>query len=80
MIRDLPRPLPECGRCQAPMPRTAFVESGGVCTGCMTVTEAVQRVHNRHRLARVVQAADRRAQARIDALATKRLSARSGAA
>lgn len=73
MISGLPRPLPECGGCGDPMARAAFVESGGKCTGCLTLAETLQRVHNRRRLAQVTEAAGRRAQARIDALAAKRL-------
>lgn len=72
MITYTSRTLPECSRCSTPMRAAAWVESGGVCSSCATLPEALQRVHNRHALARVQAAAERRAHARIERLARRR--------
>lgn len=75
-ITGLPRPLPECSRCHAPIRRQRVAVAGRLCQGCQTPAEAMaerHRVEQLQRLAREGTASTgARVDARIAALAAKR--------
>jgi hypothetical protein len=70
-VTGLPRPLPECRRCKAPMPRTVW-RTRRVCAACATPAERMAAVQTAAELERKATATTRAADARIDALAARR--------
>lgn len=78
-VTGLPRPLPECTDCGAPMPRHVWVTRRR-CADCATVAEQLAAAHTRAELDRVAALTTRRAQDRIEALAAKRAARATGAA
>lgn len=74
-ITGLPRPLPECKRCPAPVRRHVALLTGGICRACLTPAEVIAAEHRRHDLIRLAKATGSPragADARIAALAAKR--------
>ena len=70
-ITGRPRPLPECRRCRAPMPRQVW-RTRKVCAGCATPAERMAAVMTATDLQRATQATTTRVDARIEALAARR--------
>lgn len=74
-VTGLPRPLPECTRCQTPIRRARATVTRNVCRSCLTPAEAIAAKHREihvERLAVDSTTVDRRVNARIDQLAAKR--------
>lgn len=70
-VTGLPRPLPECRRCQAPMPRPVW-RARKVCAGCATPAERMAAVHTATELERATAVTTARVDARIERLAARR--------
>lgn len=70
-LSGLPRPLPECARCKAPLPRAVW-RTRRVCADCATPAERMAAVQTAHELARKAEATTVTVQTRIDQLAAKR--------
>lgn len=70
-VTGLPRPLPECRRCGAPLPRQVW-RTRRVCSDCATPAERMAATMTAHELARAAEATTSRVNARIDALAARR--------
>ncbi|WP_157936901.1 hypothetical protein [Geodermatophilus chilensis] len=70
-VSGLPRPLPECRRCAAPMPRAVW-RTRKVCAACATPAERMAAVQTAHDLERAQAATTVRVNGRIEALAAKR--------
>lgn len=70
-VTGLPRPLPECRRCGAPLPRQVW-RTRKVCAGCATPAERMAATMTAHELQRAAEATTSRVNARIDQLAAKR--------
>lgn len=78
-ITGRPRPLPECRRCSAPMPRAVW-RTRKSCADCATPAERMAAAMTAHELERAHQATTRAVDARIEALAAKRAARTSGGA
>jgi len=72
-ISGLPRALPECLSCGAPLPR-ALWRTRRRCAGCASTTELMAAAMTRAELERVTEATTARVNARIERLAAKRAS------
>lgn len=70
-ITGRPRPLPECRRCNAPMPRRVWA-TRRVCSDCATPAERMAAAMTAADLRRTQEATTARVNARIDELAAKR--------
>lgn len=70
-VSGLPRPLPECRRCAAPMPRAVW-RTRKVCADCATPAERMAATMTAHDLDRAVKATTARVNSRIDELAARR--------
>lgn len=73
MISGLPRPLPECAGCRAPLPRAVW-RTRRRCAGCASPAERMAAALTRAELERVTEATTARVNARIERLASKRAS------
>lgn len=76
-IRGLPRPLPECSRCQTPVRRARASLTRGICSSCLTPAEAMAARHREIHAAKLGDGETslrgrRKTDARIDQLAAKR--------
>ena len=71
MITGLPRPLPECPSCGAPLPRAVW-RTRRRCDGCATPAERMAAVMTRAELDRVADDTTAAVNARIERLAAKR--------
>lgn len=76
-VSGLPRPLPECRRCKAPMPRQVW-RTRKVCADCATPAERMAAVQTAHDLQRAATVTTAGVNARIDQLAAKRAARASG--
>jgi hypothetical protein len=71
MIHGLPRPLPECSGCGAPLPRAVW-RTRRRCADCATVAERMAAALTRAELDRLTDATTARVNDRIERLASKR--------
>lgn len=71
MISGLPRPLPECAGCSAPLQRSVW-RTRRRCAGCATTAERMAAALTRAELERLTVATTARVDARIERLASKR--------
>lgn len=78
-ITGRPRPLPECRRCAAPMPRRVWA-TRRVCAACATPAERMAAAMTRAELERIQQATTARVDARIERLAARRAARAVGGA
>lgn len=78
-VSGLPRPLPECRRCKAPMPRAVWATRKN-CADCATPAERMAAVQTAHDLQRAQAATTARVDARIEALAARRAARTTGGA
>lgn len=72
-VSGLPRPLPECRGCKAPMPRAVW-RSRRKCQACATPAEMMAAMHTQEQLRRKSADTTRRVNGRIEALAARRAS------
>jgi len=70
-VTGLPRPLPECTRCGAPLPRSVW-RTRRNCRGCATTAELLAATHTAADLERLRAATTARVNDRIEALAARR--------
>lgn len=76
-VTGLPRPLPECAGCGAPLPRPVW-RTRRRCADCATPAEMMLAAHTRAELHRASAATTFRVDARIERLAAKRAARPSG--
>lgn len=70
-VTGLPRPLPECRECRAPLPRDV-ARTRRVCAGCATPAERMAATHVAAGLAKVAASTTRTVNDRIERLAARR--------
>lgn len=70
-VSGLPRPLPECRRCQRPLPRAVW-RTRRVCADCATPAERMAATMTAHELQRAAERTTAKVNARIDELAARR--------
>lgn len=70
-VSGLPRPLPECRRCSAPLPRAVW-RTRRVCAHCATPAERMAATQTAADLERAQTRTTARVDARIERLAAKR--------
>lgn len=78
-MTGLPRPLPECAGCGAPLPRSVW-RTRRRCTACASPAELMSAVHRAAELERAQAATTARVDTRIEALAAKRAGRADGGA